>query len=80
MNKQEQHNADVQFMRECVISEVVKLLMEEKGLDMETAIMLFYSSETAKKLDNEQTKLYTQSPLYLFDILMSEINVETLPR
>lgn len=80
MNKQEQHNADVQFMRECVISEVVKLLMEKKDLDMETAIMLFYSSDTAKKLDNEQTKLYTQSPLYLFDMLMSEINFETLPR
>jgi len=72
MSEQEQHNADVQFMKECVISGVVKLIMEEHGLDIEDAMQRFYTSETFAKLDNEQTKLYTQSPVYLYDMLLSE--------
>lgn len=73
MSEQEQHNADVQFMKECVISGVVKLIMEEHGLDIEAAMEQFYTSDTFVKLDNEQTKLYTQSPVYLYDMLRAEL-------
>lgn len=76
MSEQEQHNADVQFMKECVISDVIKLLIEDKGLDIEGAMQLFYTSETFAKLDNEQTQLYTQSPLYLYDLLQSELTAD----
>lgn len=72
MSEQEQHSADVQFMKECVTSGVVKLIMEEQGLDIEAAMQLFYTSETFARLDNEQTKLYAQSPVYLYDMLMAE--------
>lgn len=72
MSKAEQHKADVQFMKECVISGVIKLIIEEYGLNIEDAMHRFYTSETFAKLDNEQTKLYTQSPLYLYDMLTSE--------
>lgn len=72
MNEQEQHNADVQFMKECVISGVIKLIMEEQQLDIESAMQLFYTSDTFARLDNEQTKLYAQSPVYLYDMLMTE--------
>jgi len=72
MSEQEQHNADIQFMKECVISGVVRLIMEEQGLDIEMAMQRFYTSETFVRLDNEQTKLYTQSPVYLYDMLLTE--------
>lgn len=75
MSEQEQHNANVQFMRECVTSGVIKLIMEEQGLDIESAMQLFYTSDTFARLDNEQTKLYTQSPVYLYDMLMAEKGV-----
>ena len=72
MSELEQHNADVQFMKECVISGVVKLIIEDKGLSIEEAMQLFYTSDTFAKLDNEQTKLYTQSPVYVYDMLTTE--------
>ncbi len=74
MRETEQYNADVQFMKECVISGVVKLIMEDKGLSIEEAMQLFYTSDTFARLDNEQTKLYTQSPVYVYDMLTAEIN------
>lgn len=67
MSDLERHNADVQFMKECVTSEVIKLIMEEQDLGIEEAIHQFYTSKTFAKLDNEQTKLYTQSPVYVLD-------------
>lgn len=73
MNEQAQHNADVQFMKECVISGVVKMLMEDCGLSIEDAMSRFYLSETFAKLDNEHTKLYTQSPVYIYDMLQTEL-------
>lgn len=73
MSEQEQHSADIQFMKECVISGVIKLIMEEKALNIEAAMQMFYTSITFEKLDNEQTKLYTQSPVYLYDMLMAEL-------
>lgn len=73
MNDAAQHNADVQFMKECVISGVVKLIMSERGASIEDAMQLFYTSQTFARLDNEQTLLYTQSPLYVYDMLTTEI-------
>lgn len=74
MRETEQYNANVQFMKECVISGVVKLIMEDKGLSIEEAMQLFYTSNAFARLDNEQTKLYTQSPVYVYDMLTAEIN------
>lgn len=73
MNNTVQHNADVQFMKECVISGVIRLIMSERGASIEEAMQLFYPSQTFAKLDNEQTQLYTQSPLYVYDMLINEI-------
>jgi len=72
MTRLEQHNAEVQFMRESVTVEVLKLIMQVQSLTMEQAMELLYSSRTYKRLDNEKTKLYTQSPIYVFDILQEE--------
>lgn len=72
MTRLEQHNAEVQFMRESVTIEVLKLIMQVQGLTMEQAMELLYSSRTYKRLDDEKTKLYTQSPIYVFDILQEE--------
>lgn len=72
MSEQEQHNANIQFMKECVISGVIKLIIEEQGLDIESAMQQFYTSSTFAKLDNEQTLLYTQSPVYVYDMLTAE--------
>lgn len=73
MSKQEeQHSADIQFMKECVISGVIKLIMEEQGLDIEDAMQRFYTSDTFTRLDNNLTGLYTQSPVYLYDMLQAE--------
>lgn len=78
MSDLEQHNADVQFMKECVTSEVIKLIMEEQDLGIEEAIHQFYTSKTFAKLDNEQTKLYTQGPVYVLDEYNNEIKLSPM--
>ena len=48
---------------------------KEQNLGIEEAIHQFYTSQTFAKLDNEQTKLYTQSPVYVFDEYNNEIKL-----
>jgi len=73
MTKLEQHNADVQFMRESVTVEVLKLIMHDLNLPMDAAMELLYNSNTYKRLDNERTKLYTQSAVYVYDMFQDEM-------
>ena len=73
MTQQEQHNIDKQFMIECLTDAVIQMLMEDEGLDIQTAMHTLYTSDTYRKLENEATGLYYQSPVYLYDLLKQEL-------
>ena len=74
MSEQEQHNRDKQFMIECLSEAVVQMLVEDNGYDIPTAIHMFYTSDTFRKLEDERTGLYYQSAVYLYDMLQQELN------
>ena len=74
MTEQEQHKIDKQFMIECLTDAVIRMLMEDEGLDISTAMHTLYSSDTYRKLENEATGLYYQSPVYLYDLLKQELS------
>lgn len=40
---------------------------------MEEAMDIVYNSETYKKIENEKSGLYYQSPIYVMDILGREL-------
>ena len=52
---------------------IIKHLMEDRGIDEETAAELLYNSHLYSKLEDEETKLWHLSPLTLFDLLNEEL-------
>lgn len=63
---------DEQFLIENLTTELILLVVEEEKLDIQDAMDRVYNSNTYTQLLNLKTGLYTQSPLYLYDILKSE--------
>lgn len=66
-------NKEVTYMMECMAKDLVLLLVERNGMELETALRTLYTSDTYSKLKDERTGLYFQSPLYVYDFLKKEI-------
>lgn len=64
---------DVQFLVECLSTELVAMLMETYGWDIKQALDELYSSETYKKLCDPKCGLYYQGAVYVFSFLKNEI-------
>ena len=66
MSKREQ-------LMEYITQDIVVLLMKDRGLDVDEAINLFYSSIVFEKLHDEETGLYLEGSLYVYDLLLNEL-------
>ena len=66
-------NNDIQFMIECISTELTKMLMEKYGWDMKHALDELYTSETFKRLCDPRCGLYYESPVYVFNYLENEM-------
>lgn len=64
---------DMQFQVECLSTELVEMLMNKYGWDTKKALDELYSSETYKRLCNEECGLYYESAVYVFSYLQNEI-------
>jgi len=62
------------FAKIILISKVVELISKEYSLSLDEARNLFYKSKTIKLLNNNNTHLYSQSPLYNFSLFEEEYN------
>ncbi|MCD7926343.1 hypothetical protein [Phocaeicola sp.] len=62
-----------QAMMNDMVKELVVLLMEDQGMQMEEALNTVFNSDTYLRLMDERTKLYFQSPRYVYDFLKTEI-------
>ena len=60
---------DIDYMNECTTRDVLQLLVEEKQLTRIEAMRLFYNSKTFEWLQNPETMLFTQSPVYILCLL-----------
>lgn len=61
-------------MKNDMVKELANLLMENDGsLTMEQALSLVFNSDTYQKLLDDKTRLYYQSPLYVYSFLESEL-------
>lgn len=64
--------SDFQYMVECTTRDLIDILIEQKGMAMQEAIDLVYTSDTFRHLQDERTGLYFQSPQYVYETLMEE--------
>lgn len=71
---------DIQFQIEFLTQEMVKLLMDECHLTMEQAMDEIYYSRTYRKIEDVNTGLYFQSPVYVLDMLLEETSRKNLPK
>jgi hypothetical protein len=65
-------------MRDSVLwrkqSYIVILLAKRLKIDVDRALDLYYSTETARQLSDATTKLYLMSDQYIVDNIISELN------
>lgn len=67
-------NSDQQFLLECATTELINHLMKVESLDISEAMEIVYSSQLYRKMENTDTGLYREGPLYLYDMLCEERN------
>lgn len=61
------------FMIEEMVKELSLKLMEERGLSMKQALDAVYNSETFAKVLDLRTGLFSQSTVYVYSILETEL-------
>ena len=74
MSKQEQHEADKQFLIEGLTLDLVEMLMADRGVTSDEAMTLLYESDTYAKIENERTGLYYSSAVYVYSFLKEELS------
>lgn len=65
---------EFQFMIEGMVSDLIQLLMERRGMSMPDAFDAVYRSKTYEHLLNPETRLYFQSPGYVYSYLEEELS------
>ncbi|MBO7051882.1 MAG: hypothetical protein J6W24_04365 [Prevotella sp.] len=70
--------SNIEYMNECMARDLITMLMEDQGMEMEDAIDTLYNSETYAKLKDPDTGLYFQSAVYVYDYLKQEITTGKL--
>lgn len=62
-----------EMMVDMVKNLTLLLLEEDKDLTMEQALSTVFNSDTYRKVMDEQTRFYYQSPRYVFAFLKEEL-------
>ena len=69
-------NKDIQFLIECLTEDLIAMLMDTYGVSLDEAADKLYNSHTYSLLENEQSGLYYQGSVYVFDILREELGLD----
>lgn len=62
-----------QEMIEYTTQEVVRYLIEDKGISMEQAMEQFFMSGVFEKLNDIETGLYLEGSAYIYEMLKREV-------
>jgi hypothetical protein len=63
------------LVKAAIIPEVIRLIRGKYSVTEEKALDMFYTSAAAVSLDDDETGLYGQSPLYIFSIFNDETRI-----
>lgn len=64
-------------LTESLATELTLMLMENRLLSMEEALDTLYNSHTFRLIEDENTGLYYQGPVYVMEYLNEELNKNT---
>ena len=70
-------NSDQQSLFEGATKDLVDYVMRYEGLELRSAIDTIYRSKLFKKLEDPNTGLYREGPVYLYDMLCEERGVKS---
>lgn len=70
LSREDKFDLIIQFY---ILDNLVLLLMEERKMTLEQALDTLYSSDTLSFLEDMETELYLQSPLYIYEMLEEEL-------
>lgn len=65
--------AQIESMQEDMTVDMLSILMEDRNMPMQDAMLLFYNSDTYARLLDAESGLYYQSPGYVLDCLDNEL-------
>ena len=68
-------NKDAQFLIECLTEDLIAMLMDTYGVSLDEAADKLYNFHTYSLLENEDSGLYYQSAVYVFDMLQEELEL-----
>ena len=60
-------------LMEFTTQRIIQYLMHDRDMEVDEAMNLFYNSTVFEKLHDEETGLYLEGPLYVYDLLKNEI-------
>lgn len=66
--------AQIESMQEDMTADLLSILIEERNMTMQEAMLLIYNSETFARLQDAESGLYYQSPRYVLDSLENELS------
>lgn len=62
-----------ELLIEYIIQDIVAFIIEEKNVELDEAMNIFYNSTLFEKLQDVETGLYLESSSYIYEILKDEI-------
>lgn len=74
------HHQLAELLTDDILSEMTRYLMEDYGYSLEKALETVYTSSTLKLLQKEEAELFIQSPAYVYDILLKELQLTEQPK
>ena len=69
--------AEFQNMKEEIVKDMISRLMEERGLSLQQAFDVVYTSRLFEKLSDPKTGLFFQSSGYVYSFLIEELTNTT---
>ena len=65
-------STEQKYLFEAATADLSVRVMEEEGVSLKEALRIVYGSELYQKLQNVETGLYREGPVYLYDMLCEE--------
>ena len=67
---------EVMEMKAYMVNRLAVMLMQQhEGMSMQEALGMVFQSDTYQKVMEENTRLYYQSPMYVFSFLEQELKL-----
>ncbi len=65
---------EVMEMKAYMVNRLAVMLMQQhEGMSMQEALSMVFQSDTYQKMLDDKTRLYYQSPMYVFSFLEQEL-------